>query len=69
MVGAIGIEAGSRSQRDTFGIGQGVDGLRDVEKQPGTEKHGEQLLAGGKEVCFAKYRSRKAERERESRKL
>lgn len=51
MVGATEIEAGSRSQRDTFGIGQGDDGLRDKEKQPGTEKHGEQLLAGGKEVC------------------
>lgn len=51
MVGATEIEAGSRSQRDTYGIGQGDDGLRDMEKQPGTEKHGEQLLGGGKEVC------------------
>lgn len=51
MVGATEIAAGSRSQRDTFGIGQKDDGLRDKEKQPGTKKHGEQLLAGGKEVC------------------
>lgn len=35
-----GIEAGSRSQRNTYSIGQGEECLRDKEKQPGISPEG-----------------------------